>query len=50
MLVFFIYLYAIITYRRKIDKNSLQYFALRPDLKICWFAVTGPGLQEKNFF
>ena len=33
--------------------KTVKNYKIRPDLKICWFAVTRPGLQEacgsKNF-
>ena len=38
----------------KNNKLNSKKCLLRPDLKICWFAVTRPGLQEtresQNFF
>ena len=31
-----------------IEIHTKTFHVLRPDLKICWFAVTQPGLQETS--
>ena len=31
-----------------IEIHTEIFHVLRPDLKICWFAVTQPGLQETS--